>query len=138
MNNSTAAADFVLTKFSHYLCGIKIHMGGDWKKCFTITVISISLVYIAIFGIIYIETPVNPYRGVKATCKAEKILAGYIQLLSGTSVNSSKITNVIIIILDFSTFLADVFRSLNQIKKIHYTLKFGLENLIFIFSPSFH
>ena len=92
-------------------------MGGDWKKCFTITVISISLVSIAIFGIIYIETPVNPYRGVKATCKAEKILAGYIQLLSGTSVNSSKITNVIIIILDFSTFLADVFRNLNEIKK---------------------
>ena len=129
---------FIDYKNRRYFCGIKIHMGGDWKKCFTITVISISLVSIAILGIIYIERPVNPYRGVKATCKAEKILAGYIQLLSGTSVNSSKITNVITY-YNFSTFLADVFRNLNQIsKKIHSTLKFGLENLIFIFSPSFH
>ena len=72
--------------------------GGDhWKKCF----IFISLVCVVISGIIYIETPVNPFRGVKATCKAENnSVAGYIRLLSGTSIiNSSKNTNVIIVIL---------------------------------------
>ena len=74
-------------------------MGGDWKKCCTITVIFISLVSLVIVGIIYIETPINQYRGVNAICKAEKILPGYIQLLSGTSIKSSKITNVIIVII---------------------------------------
>ena len=71
--------------------------GGDyWKKCF----IFISLVCVVISGIIYIETPVNPFRGVKATCKAENnSLAGYIQLLSGTSINSSKTKNVIIVVI---------------------------------------
>ena len=72
--------------------------GGDyWKKCF----IFISLVCIVIFGIIYIETPVNPFHGVKATCKAENnSLAGYIRFLSGTSIiNSSKNKNVIIVVI---------------------------------------
>ena len=72
--------------------------GGDhWKKCF----IFISLVCIVISGIIYIETPVNPFRGVKATCKAENnSLAGYIRFLSGTSIiNSSKNKNVIIVVI---------------------------------------
>ena len=89
-------------------------MGGDWKKCCTITVIFISLVSIAIVGIIYIETPINQYRGVNAICKAEKILPGYIRLLSGTSIKSLKITNVIIVIL--LHFLAYVFRNLDQIE----------------------
>ena len=83
-------------------------MGGDWKKCCTITVIFISLVALAIVGIIYIETPINQYRGVNAICKAEKILPGYIQLLSGTSIKSSKITNVIIVIIVLH-FLAYVY-----------------------------
>ena len=72
--------------------------GGDhWKKCF----IFISLVCIVIFGIIYIETPVNPFHGVKATCKAENnSLAGYIRFFSGTSIiNSSKNKNVIIVVI---------------------------------------
>ena len=99
--NISKTADFVLKNenfFQFYSCGIKIYMGGgDYcKKCF----IFISLVCIVIFGIIYIETPVNPFHGVKATCKAENnSLAGYIQLLSGTSINSSKNKNVIIVVI---------------------------------------